>query len=305
MNTVRLTVENYTMTTKEELKLDNVRKHYQEEGAAHLKGAIDAQWIKKLSEGTEKLLTASENKGGQEFSRPGEGRFFGDYFSWLKVEEYKDFIMNSNIGQIASEILQSDTIRFFYDQPLIKEPGTPKRTPWHHDYTYWPTNGEDVLSIWVPLDAATPENGVVTYVKGSHKWNAFFPPEEWSDNNTPSGDTPPDDLTRAGVSTGKQKRTITDIKRHPENYELLEWNVNPGDVLIHHSHTIHGAQGNLSVDKRRRAIAFRFFGERARWDDSRFHFMRIIKKMEPNFPYPELENGAHMEADIFPVIYRK
>ncbi len=208
----------------------------------------------------------------------------------------------------------SRVVRSFYDQTLVKEPGTLKATPWHQDYAYWPSSGEQVISFWVALDSASPENGVVSYVKGSHRWGSYIPVEGWSDNDPKGVDIfgPTDDLDpevlveRAGDNaTGDQLRTLADLRANPGKYDTLTWNVEPGDVLVHHSKTIHGAPGNLSQDQRRRAISFRFFGDDAVWDESRPHFMRMLKKNAPHFPYPQLESGDPISAPVFPVLWPK
>jgi len=195
---------------------------------------------------------------------------------------------------------------FGLDQLLVKEPNTAKRTPWHQDLPYWPTRGEQILSLWVPLDAATPENGVVTYVKGSHRWQAFFPIDEWSDNATQLADN---GISSEEMDTlyrpGPDGATLADIRDRPERDEFLTWNVEPGDVLVHHPLVVHGAPGNLSNNHRRRAIATRWFGDDARWDESRPHFLRIFRKMAPQFPYPALETGDRIEDPLFPVVWER
>ena len=40
--------------------------------------------------------------------------------------------------QIEVDIAHPGPLHVFYDQLRIKEPGTVKRTPWHHDMPYWP-----------------------------------------------------------------------------------------------------------------------------------------------------------------------
>jgi ectoine hydroxylase-related dioxygenase (phytanoyl-CoA dioxygenase family) len=56
-------------------------------------------------------------------------------------------------------------VNIFYDQLLIKEPGTVKRTPWHHDMPSWPLAGWQVCTIWLALDPVTEESGAVEYVR--------------------------------------------------------------------------------------------------------------------------------------------
>lgn len=42
---------------------------------------------------------------------------------------------------------RANKVNIFYDQLLIKEPGTVKRTPWHYDMPYWPLVGWQVCTI--------------------------------------------------------------------------------------------------------------------------------------------------------------
>jgi ectoine hydroxylase-related dioxygenase (phytanoyl-CoA dioxygenase family) len=42
------------------------------------------------------------------------------------------------------------------------------------------------------------------------------------------------------------------------DYELITWSLEPGDVLLHHPRTVHGARGNASEGTRRRALSARY-----------------------------------------------
>lgn len=284
--------------------LASVRATYEADGAAIVKNVVSKEWLKQLAEGTELLLSGD---AAHNFSRPGEGYFFGSLFTYLNIPQYHAFLMESGIGRIAADLMGSKTARFFYDQPLIKEPGTPKPTPWHQDAAYWPVSGRQIISIWVPLDPATTENGVVAYVKGSHKWKAYYPSVNWSDNMDQSAELKPGDTGLVEVpgpgQSEKQPRTIADIRDNPENYEFTDFSVEPGDVLIHQMETVHGAPGNMSSNMRRRAIAFRFVGDDARWDDTHPHFMRMMKRTFPDFPHPKLETGDPFNDPLFPLLW--
>src|SRR3546814_7685428 len=70
--------------------------------------------------------------------------------------------------------MESTKVNFFYDQLLVKEPGTAERTPWHQDQPYWAVAGRQVCSLWVPFDPV-PEETCVEYVAGSHDWPEFSP----------------------------------------------------------------------------------------------------------------------------------
>lgn len=275
-------------------------RSYQRDGAVVLRNVVSHHWIKRLAEASDRIMSES---AGAELNRPGEGRFFAGMFSWLHEPEYAKFIHESSLAELAGRIMGASQVRFFYDQLLVKEPGTAKRTPWHQDLPYWPVSGEQILSIWIPIDAATPENGVVTYVKGSHRWNAFFPSESFSDNEHARRNAERDATGASPYRVGHNGVTLADITKHPERYEFLTWSVEPGDVIVHHPLAIHGAPGNLSASNRRRALATRWFGDDARWDDTRPHFMQRLHQSKTRIPSPNLKTGDRIDDPLFPLLW--
>lgn len=45
-------------------------------------------------------------------------------------------------------------------------------TPWHQDEAYWSPEFEvEALSVWMPLQPATLENGCMQFIPGTHKWD--------------------------------------------------------------------------------------------------------------------------------------
>lgn len=287
----------------DESELQQAIQDYQRNGAAVLRNVVASEWIQRLGKGVDALL--STPGPGVDLNRPGEGRFHNDHFAWLRQPDVGAFIRDAGLAELASVIMRSREVRFFYDQLLVKEPGTAKRTPWHQDLPYWPVRGEQILSIWVPIDAASPENGVVTYVKGSHRWNSFFAMDEWSDNGTEIGKLVGTvDPINSPYRRGPNGVSLRDIVDHPERHEFITWNVEPGDVILHHPLVVHGAPGNLSQTMRRRALATRWFGDDARWDDTRPHFLQLIRKLAPEFPYPNLHTGDRIDDPLFPLLWK-
>ena len=43
------------------------------------------------------------------------------------------------------------------------------RTPWHQDGEYWPIHPLATCTVWIAIDAATPENGCLRVIPGSHQ----------------------------------------------------------------------------------------------------------------------------------------
>ena len=53
---------------------------------------------------------------------------------------------------------------------IRKPPRSAVETPWHQDEAYWdPAYLHTALSIWIPLQPATLDNGCMRFVPGSHR----------------------------------------------------------------------------------------------------------------------------------------
>ncbi|UJR36835.1 hypothetical protein I4U23_029548 [Adineta vaga] len=61
-----------------------------------------------------------------------------------------------------------DGVMFLSDKIVVKTADKTFATPWHMDCFYW-TNTRSKLSVWIPFDDATGDNGTLTVVRGSHK----------------------------------------------------------------------------------------------------------------------------------------
>ena len=254
------------------------------DGAVVARGVLTGDWIERMREAIETELD-QPSATGAEYGRQA-GRFYGDFFLWLHSPAFRDFALASPLPALAARLMRSRGAHLFYDQLFVKEPGSVERTPWHQDLPYWPVAGRQVVSIWVPFDAATPENGVVTYVQGSHLWGRTFRPQAF-------------DAANAGAFAASPYETIPDIEGDPDRFKLLSWSLQPGDVLVHYGLTIHGAPGNRTADRRRRALAVRYTGDDARYDPRPGTFMDM-DSVRAHVPAPGLEAGAAMGGPLFP-----
>ena len=52
---------------------------------------------------------------------------------------------------------------------FIKEPSSAGFVSWHQDSTYWGLDPDDVVTAWVAFTDATPENGYMQFIPGTHK----------------------------------------------------------------------------------------------------------------------------------------
>jgi ectoine hydroxylase-related dioxygenase (phytanoyl-CoA dioxygenase family) len=59
-------------------------------------------------------------------------------------------------------------VRMFRDALMMKPPRVGSEKPYHQDSAYWQIEPMDLCSVWIALDDATPENGCMRVLPGSH-----------------------------------------------------------------------------------------------------------------------------------------
>jgi len=201
-------------------------------------------WLERLREGVEQALSSpSDNQEPYE-----DERFVGDLNLWDRINGFGDFVLNSPAGEIAATIMASSTVTFLYDQMFVKELGAEARTPWHQDQPYWAVSGRQMCSIWTPLDPV-PSAIALEFVRGSHLWREYNP-QHFLDHSPYEGTGLPN---------------LPNIEAAREEYDIVSYDVEPGDCLIFHAMITHGAPDNSSAATRRRAYAIRWLGDDARF----------------------------------------
>ena len=82
--------------------------------------------------------------------------------------EMKDTIARANALGIARQLLGPDVVSTG-EHAIFKPARSGAATPWHQDESYWnPGMDYRSVSVWMPLQPATPENGCMQFVPGSH-----------------------------------------------------------------------------------------------------------------------------------------
>ncbi len=254
------------------------RSTYEHDGVVCLRKVFSQKWLSFLEGAVEEAMS-HPGPNAEELSK-GTGRFFGDLEMALRLPKFQQFAFGSPAAEVAGRVMDAMKVRFFYDQLLVKEPGTSERTPWHQDQPYWAVSGKQVCSVWLPLDPIT-EDVSVEYVCGSHLWEEFSP-YHFSDG-TPYKDT--------GLEP------LPDIEANRSKYEIKRFAMEPGDCLIFNAMIVHGAPGNNS-EHRRRAIATRWTGDDAR-------YCRRSGEVAIPTQDPGLAHGAVLECERFPLVWER
>jgi len=77
-----------------------------------------------------------------------------------------DQLVTPKIGSILQQLI-GPNVEFLSVKAVFKNATTTFNSPWHQDWFYW--QGAPKLSLWLALDDATPENGCLRLVPGSHR----------------------------------------------------------------------------------------------------------------------------------------
>lgn len=250
---------------------------FREDGIVCLRGLFAPDWVERLRDAAEAGLAAPSDMSAElATARKEKGRFFHDTFIWQRNADCRAFVFESPAAQIAARVMASRRVNIFFDQWLIKEPGTPTATPWHHDLTYWPVKGAQICTLWLALDPVDAASGGVEYIKGSHTWGQRYLPASFSGSNQYTEDLEP----------------VPDIEAMRDKLDIVRFELEPGDCTLHHGLTVHGAPGNSRLDRRRRAYVSRWAG-----DDAVYAPRPGLQEMPA---LPDIPAGGPLDSDLWP-----
>lgn len=152
--------------------------------------------------------------------------YFVEYDQRLKALAFHPPLLN-----VLARIIGEDPLNMFQDMALLKPPRIGGEKPWHQDMAYFNVPLDcTVVGVWIALDEATPENGCMMVIPGSHKQGAVphFKRRDWQICDT--------DIYNDGAVAVPLKS---------------------GSILLFHGLIHHGTPANRSIH-RRRAVQFHY-----------------------------------------------
>jgi phytanoyl-CoA hydroxylase len=217
---------------KTKLSQDQIQK-YRNDGFLYVPGLLDGGEVVKLKNA---ILEAISTMGRRRVA--GEGadlidkdtsgsKIFTQRLNLWKINEtVKSFMLNPELGRLMCEMEGVEGLRVFHDQALIKEPyGLP--TAWHLDDPLFSFHSRHAISVWIALEDATPYNGCMCFVPGSHKLARF-------------------ETTGFGTNLGEL------FQMYPKMGEIdtVPVPMKAGDCSFHNGLTAHGAGANMTRGRR-------------------------------------------------------
>jgi len=278
--------------TGEAIVAEQAIEDFEKDGAVCLRGVLDTDWVDRMRRAVDHL-TANPGPMRESYYPDRPGDFFSEKFMWTFDEDFRSYALESPVASAVGRLMRTRRLNFFYDHLLVKQPGTDSATEWHQDTNFWPFSGQQIATLWAPLDRATRDNGVLEFVRGSHKWHdrPMSRPTIFGDR-----DGKPQDVNDKGAGPVDNTPKQPDIEKDRDQFDIVSWDLDPGDAVVFTALTLHYASSN-PTDACRRGLATRWLG-----DDIRFKRKQKMLKMIRD---PGLEDGDRVDCDLFPLVWRE
>ena len=190
---------------------------------------------------------------------------------WEDYIDIRKLTFDQRVCKIASKLLDTEAIRLWHDQALVKESGGRETDP-HHDQPYWPIKETKTITAWIPLCDVDETNGQLGFYSGSHKikdkkFINIFSGKVDENNFLETANVSPDQIS----------------------YQVMK----EGDVSFHHGLTFHRAKSNISNYDRIVHTAI-FFADGCTRGDDKFHF---------SVDRSNIKVGDKIDSDVTPIAF--
>ncbi len=160
---------------------------------------------------------------------------------YLVFSSAREIALDPVLLDAVEDILGPD-ILLWNSGYVIKQAQDRHHVSWHQDLTYWGLDSDKLVSAWVALTPATPANGGMRYLPGSHTTGMQEHLDTYSDDNI---------LHRGQEVAGVDEGAAVDIV------------LTPGQASLHHGWVLHASAPNASAD-RRIGLTFQYLDPSAR-----------------------------------------
>ncbi len=157
-------------------------------------------------------------------------------FKWLW-----DIARSSALLDAVEDLIGPD-ILVYLSTFWFKDAHDGRFVTWHQDSAYYGLDPHDVITLWLAFTDATPENGCMRVLPGSHKWPDQVHVETYDGQNL--------------LARGQSIENLDDSS-------AVSMPLRAGQFSMHHERLLHSSPPNLSND-RRLGMSFTFLPTRVR-----------------------------------------
>ncbi|MDD9909344.1 MAG: phytanoyl-CoA dioxygenase family protein [Ahrensia sp.] len=206
------------------------RQTFREDGVVALRGTFDLHWLDELREGIAADLANPTERLTHHNADPSKPAYIEDFWCWSDFAQFERFVHHSPCAPIAAELLDASRINLVMDNWFLREAGSTSRPPFHHDISYFDFTGS-MCVLWLPLEAISAGSGI-QFVRGSHLSNKLYRRVRFKDGHE-SGEPV--------VVNGLPYEPPPDIEADPDAFDLVEFDLEPGDCIYFDMRTLHGS----------------------------------------------------------------
>ncbi|HRN57957.1 MAG TPA: phytanoyl-CoA dioxygenase family protein [Agriterribacter sp.] len=241
--------------------MQSLKSSFDKDGYVYIPGFLSPEEVKSLNAHLHRFIMES-------ISSMSAGHYFyedkSDITTLKQMQDlekydpyFKALAVNNKFEVIARALLDEDvvckTVEYFNKPPKIG-----KATPPHQDGYYFMLDPQQAVTMWLALENVVEETGCVKYVKGSHLKGM---------------------RTHGRTATLGFSQGIIDFGTEEDVENEIAFPVQPGDLLVHHSLTIHRAGANTTANRTRKAMGLIYWGESAKEDkEAKERYMQQLAK---------------------------
>ena len=210
------------------------------DGVVCLKGALAPAAFAEVEAAVDWSL-ANPSPTAVNFYPKEPARFFED-----RGYNHSQLVRDVGLDSMVAALWGVDRLWYLGEQLFLKDGGASRRTPWHQDTSYLRMQGAQLVACWISLDPL-PKEHCLEFVRGSHKGVLYNGSAFAADDDT------------APLYKRSKLPRLPDIQAGREAFDILAWDVDPGDVIVFHLGALHGGAGT-APGLRRRTVSLRFLG---------------------------------------------
>lgn len=155
--------------------------------------------------------------------------------TYLLLPSLDRLLRDRRLTDRVASILGGDLLALSADV-FVKPARSTRRITWHQDVNFWQLEPFDMLTAWVALTPANPDNGGMSYARGGHRGRIEHIERPDADNILSRGQE---------LAVAVREKDVTDVV------------LRPGEVSFHHALTPHASGPNLT-DGPRVGFAIRY-----------------------------------------------
>jgi len=213
------------------------------DGACVVRAAVTGAELDDARAAVDRLLGGTELADLSALAgAPEAPRFQGGVDHWRTHPDFLRLATTGSLPAVVAAVLGTDRVWLYEDSVLVKDAGSTVPTRWHTDDGYFHVEGEQTATVWLALDPSPRAAGSLRFVRGSHRAPTRYRPTLFVVDDPIPG------------TEGELAPTL-DL----DDPSVFGWDLEPGDLTIHHARTLHAASGN-STARHRRALSIRYCG---------------------------------------------